>query len=175
MTPFIATVRRLNQLAAIVRGRAYHPQRYMIETLAGAIEDAAAIVRDYPIQFAPDDICLTANFPLREATDLLTKHDFMVPAAILGYATAPLTGEMPKMEPLKAVSVQLARQDADLRSRRFAIVEHGHLNSRDDEVLNAALTGLIALHRKHERLAVAVAVDNDRPCNRGKAPADLAH
>jgi hypothetical protein len=78
------------------------------------------------------------------------------------------------MEPLNAVSLQLAREDADLRARRFALIEHGHLNARSDEVLNAALTGLIALHRKHERLAATVAADNDRPCNHGKAPADLA-
>ncbi|WP_086859795.1 hypothetical protein [Streptomyces milbemycinicus] len=173
MSAYLAAVRRLNHLAAVVRGRAYHPQRYMIETLAGAIEDAAIAIQTFPVD-EPGQLPQGATDALREAADLLTQHDFMIPAAILGYATAPVTGQLPKMEPLKAVSVQLARQDADLRARRFAIVEHGHLNSRDDEVLTAALTGLIALHRKHERLAAAIAVDNDRPCNRGKAPADLA-
>ncbi|MGW4731794.1 hypothetical protein ACWEQC_21970 [Streptomyces shenzhenensis] len=173
MSAYLATVRRLNHLAAVVRGRAYHPQRYMIETLAGAIEDAAIGIQTFPVD-EPGQLPQGATDALREATDLLTQNDFMIPAAIIGYATAPVTGVMPKMEPLQAVSIQLARQDADLRARRIAIVEHGHLNSRDEEVLNAALTGLIALHRKHERLAAAVAVDNDRPCNQGKAPADLA-
>ncbi|MEU2264991.1 hypothetical protein ABZ568_00755 [Streptomyces olindensis] len=171
--PQVAATRRLMHLARIVRGRAHHPQRFMVETLAGAIEDAADIIRDYPIPCL-DEVPLAANFPLREATDLLTQHDFMIPAAILGYATAPLTGVLPQMEPLNAVSLQLARQDADLRARRMALIEHGHLNSRDEDVLDAALTGLMGLHRKHERLAATVAVDNDRPCHRGKAPADLA-
>ncbi|MER6559759.1 hypothetical protein ABT300_18895 [Streptomyces sp. NPDC001027] len=173
MSAYLATARRLNHLAAVVRGRAYHPQRYMIETLAGAIEDAAIALQTYPVD-EPGQLPQGATDALREATDLLTQNDFMIPAAIIGYATAPVTGDMPKMAPLNAVSVRLAREDADLRARRFALVEHGHLNSRDEEVLNAALTALIVLHRKHERLAAAVAVDNDRPCNRGKAPADLA-
>ncbi|PWI05495.1 hypothetical protein DIZ27_38855 [Streptomyces sp. NWU339] len=174
MSAYLATVRRLRSLATVVRGRAYHPQRYMIETLAGAIEDAAIAIQSSPVD-EPGQLPLAAIGNLREATDLLTQHDFMIPAAILGYATAPIAGVMPKMEPLQAVSVQLARQDADLRARRIAIVEHGHLNARHEDVLNAALTGLIVLHRKHDRLAAAVAVDNDRPCNRGKAPADLTH
>lgn len=174
MSAYLATVRRLNHLAAVVRGRAYHPQRYMIETLAGAIEDAAIAIQSFPVD-EPGELPQGAIDALREATDLLTQNDFMIPAAIVGYAIAPVTGVMPQMEPLKAVSLQLARQDADLRARRVALIEHGHLNSRDEEVLTAALTGLVALHRQHERLAAAVAVDNDRPCNRGKAPADLAH
>lgn len=174
-TPYLATARRLMHLARVVRGQAYHPQRYMIATLAGAIEEAADIVRDYPLAFGePGELPLAATFPLREATDLLTEHDFMIPAVIIRYATAPLTGDLPKMEQLSAVSVQLARQDADLRARRAALIEHGHLKSRDDEVLLAALSGLIVLHRQHERLAAAIAVDNDRPANRGQAPADLA-
>ncbi|MFE2424990.1 hypothetical protein [Streptomyces hokutonensis] len=173
MSPYVATARRLMQLAAVVRGRAYHPQRYMIETLAGAIEDAAIAIQSSPVD-EPGQFPQPAADALREATELLTGHDFMIPAAILGYVTAPVSGRLPEMQPLNAVSMQLAREDADLRARRFAIVEHNHLNARDDEVLNAALAGLIALHRKHERLAAAVAVDNDRPCNRGKAPADLA-
>ncbi|MER6632240.1 hypothetical protein ABT301_29170 [Streptomyces sp. NPDC000987] len=174
MSAHLATANRLMHLAAVVRGRAHHPQRFMVETLAGAIEDAAIAIRQTPVD-EPDQLPQAATDVLREATGLLTEHDFMIPAVIIGYATAPVTGVLPQMEPLQAVSVQLARQDADLRARRTALVEHGHLNARDEEVLDAALTGLIVLHRKHERLAAAVAVDNDRPCNRGKAPADLAH
>lgn len=172
LSPYIATARRLTHLANVVRDQAYHPQRRTIETLAEAIEHAADIIRDYPLQFGRE-IPVAATFPLREATGLLTGHDFKVPAVIIGYATAPLTTTLPTMDELGAVSVHLARQDADLRARRATVIEHGHLNSRDDEVLTAALTGLIVLHRKHERLAAAIRVDNDRPCNRGKAHADL--
>ncbi|KUN32497.1 hypothetical protein AQJ11_02935 [Streptomyces corchorusii] len=174
MSAYLASARRLMALATVVRGRAYHPQRYMIETLAGAIEDAAIALQTCPVD-EPGQIPQPAADAVREATDLLTQHDFMIPAAILGYATSPITGTVPSMQPLTAVSLQLARQDIDLRARRLAIVEHGHLNSRDDEVLGAALAGLMVLHRKHERLAAAVAADNERPCNRGKAPAYRAH
>ncbi|MGO4421429.1 hypothetical protein AB4Z54_22660 [Streptomyces sp. MCAF7] len=99
MSAYLATVRRLNHLAAVVRGRAYHPQRSMIETLAGAIEDAAIAIQTFPVD-EPGQLPQGATDALREAADLLT--------------------------------------------------------------------------RKHERLAAAVAVDNDRPCNRGKTPAYLA-
>ncbi|WP_406178062.1 hypothetical protein [Streptomyces canus] len=172
MSAYLATARRLMHLARVVRGQAYHPQRAMIETLAGAIEDAGMAVETVRVD-EPGQLPQVALNMLQEATDLLTEHDFMIPAVIIRYAIAPVTGDVPVMDELGAVSVQLARRDADLRARRTALIEHGHLNSRDDEVLLAALGGLITLHRKHERLAAAVAADNSRPENRGKAPADL--
>ncbi|MEU0060516.1 hypothetical protein [Streptomyces sp. NPDC006334] len=173
MSAYLTTARRLMTLATVIRGRAHYPKRYMIETLAGVIEDAAIAIQSFPVD-EPGQLPEAATASLHEATTLLTQHDFMIPAAIIGYATAPLTGVTPKLEPLRTVSVQLARQDADLRARRMALIEHGHLGSRDEDVLTAALTGLIVLHRQHERLAAAVAVDNDLPDNRGKAPVDLA-
>jgi hypothetical protein len=76
------------------------------------------------------------------------------------------------MSPPRAVSKQLASQDLDLRARRDAILRDGHLDSGDDEIVAWALRALVVLHRKHDRLAAAVAVDNERPDNRGKAPVD---
>ncbi|WP_371099009.1 hypothetical protein [Streptomyces sanglieri] len=172
MSPYATTVRRLMLLATVVRGQAQHPQRPMTETLAGVIEDAAMAVQTVVVD-EPEQLPQVALNMLQEAVDLLTDHDFRIPAAIIGYAVAPVTNTLPQMDQLGAVSVQLARQDADLRARRATVIEHGHLTSRDDEVLTAALTGLIVLHRKHERLAAAIRVDNARPCNRGKAPANL--
>lgn len=154
MHPQVATARRLMHLARVVRGRAYHPKRYMVETLAGALEDAAIALQSAPVD-EPGQLPQPAVDALREATDLLTQHDFMIPAAIVGYATAPVTGVLPAMEPLPAVSPQIARQDAELRARRMALIERGHLTSRDEEVLDAALTGLLVLHRQHERLSAA--------------------
>jgi hypothetical protein len=158
MHPYLATPRRLMLLARVIQGQAHHPQRYMVETLAGILEDVAITLRATPIEDS-DQLSPMARDMLQEATDLLTEHDFRVPAAIIGYATAPWTGVLPKLDPLGAVSVQLASQDADLRARRLAVIERGHLNSRDDDVLMAALSCLLDLHRKHERLAAAVAAD----------------
>ncbi|MFF4179675.1 hypothetical protein [Streptomyces sp. NPDC001750] len=172
MSPYVTTARRLMHLARVVRGQAHHPKRYMIETLVGAIEGAAMAMASTPVD-EPGQFPQPVRDMIRDATDMLTQHDFKIPAAIIGYATAPVTGVLPTMGQLDPVSVQLARQDADLRARRATVIEHGHLNSRDDEVLTAALSGLLVLHRKHERLAAAIRVDNDRPFNRGKAPADL--
>ncbi|WP_330435828.1 hypothetical protein OIC43_37100 [Streptomyces sp. NBC_00825] len=172
MSPYVITVRRLMHLASIVRDQAQHPQRFMTETLAGVIEDAAMAVQTVVVD-EPEQLPQVALDMLQEAVDLLTDHDFRIPATIIGYTVAPVTGALPQMDQLDAVSMQLARQDADLRARRATVIEHGHLNSRDDEVLTAALTGLLVLHRSHERLAASIRVDNDRPCNRGKAPADL--
>ncbi|MFB0617263.1 hypothetical protein [Streptomyces sp. AGS-58] len=172
MSAYQHTARRLTHLAALVRTRAYHPQRYMVETLASAIDFTADIIRDHPLA-SPEtpEVSPAAEAALREVTDLLAQYDFMIPACIIDYATAPLTGVMPTMQPLQAINERFAQRDADLRARRTAIVEHGHLNSRDDEVLEAALDGLMILHRKHARLAGAVAADNARPCNRSKAAA----
>lgn len=165
MSAYLATARRLMHLAKAVRGRACHPKRYLIETLAGALEDAAIAIQSTPVD-EPGQLPQPAADALREATDLLTRYDLMIPAVIVGYAIQPVTGTMPRLAPLNPVSPPLARLDADLRAHHMALIELGHLNSRDDDVLDAALTALIVLHRRHGRLAAAVTADDQ-----GKAPA----
>ncbi|MET7809797.1 hypothetical protein ABZT26_02920 [Streptomyces sp. NPDC005395] len=172
MSRYLATARRLMGLAAVIRGQAHHPQRSMVEALAGAVEDAAIAIQTHPVD-EPGRLPQPTTDALNEAADLLAGHDFRIPAVVLGYATAPVTGDTPRMRPLDTTSTQLARQDADLRARRAAVVEHGHLNSRDEDVLHAAFTALARMHRAHDRLAAIAAADNARPANRGKAPADL--
>ncbi len=151
MTPYTTTARRLMNLAVVVRGRAYHPKRYMIETVAGALEDAAIAIQSTPVD-EPGQLPQPAVDVLEEARELLTGHDFMIPAAVIGYATAPVTGRAPQLPPVHTDSEPLARLDAELRARRLALVELGHLSSRDDDVLRAAFTALIVLHRQHDRL-----------------------
>ncbi|MGA5599588.1 hypothetical protein ACPCUF_00880 [Streptomyces griseoincarnatus] len=151
MTPYTATARRLMNLAVVVRGRAYHPKRYMIETVAGAIEDAAIAIQSTPVD-EPGQLPAPAATALREAAELLTRNDFMIPTTVIGYATAPVTGRAPQLPPVHTDSEPLARLDAELRARRLALVELGHLSSRDDDVLRAAFTALIVLHRQHDRL-----------------------
>ncbi|KUN37721.1 hypothetical protein AQJ30_15670 [Streptomyces longwoodensis] len=166
MSAYLLTTRRLMTLARVVRGRAYHPHRYLIDALAGAIEDAAIALTAYPVD-EPGQLPQEAADALAEATEMLTRDDFMVPVAVLGYATAPVTGALPTMRPLTTSRDQVAAADRDLRARRLALVELGHLSSRDDDVMAAAFTGLIKLHRQHDRLAAAVATDLRR---HGSAP-----
>lgn len=96
---YMATARRLMNLAVVVRGRAYHPKRYMIETLAGALEDAAIVIQSTPVD-EPGQLPQPAVDVLEEAQELLTGHDFMIPAAVIGYATAPITGRTPQLPPV---------------------------------------------------------------------------
>jgi hypothetical protein len=171
LTPRQATARRLELLAVILRDRAHHAGRWQVERLAGLAEEAA-MASVTAARFDGQDLPIDAILTLQELIDLLAAQDFHIPPAIVGYAVAPALGELPEMSPLRAVSKQLASQDVDLRARRDAALRDGHLDSGDDEIAAWALRALVVLHRKHDRLAAAVAVDNERPDNRGKAPVD---
>lgn len=166
-----ATGRRLELLAGILRDRAHHAERWQVERLVSLAEEAA-MASVTAARLEGQDLPADALITLQELIDRLREHDFHIPPVIVGYAIAPALGEDPEMEPLRAVSKQLAHQDADLRARRDAVLRHGHLDSRDDETVAWALRALVVLHRKHRQLAAAVAVDNNRPDNRGKEPVD---
>ncbi|MGW1659111.1 hypothetical protein [Streptomyces atratus] len=56
-------------------------QRSMTETLAGVIEDAAMAVQTVVVD-EPEQLPQVALNMLQEAVDLLTDHDFRIPAAI---------------------------------------------------------------------------------------------
>jgi hypothetical protein len=84
---------------------------------------------------------------------------------VFAYVTAPFTNRTLNLEPLDAKSTQLARQDAQLRTR-IALAEHDLATEGDPTTRYALLAVLLELHRKFIRLAATVAADNARPCNR---------
>ncbi|WP_381792916.1 hypothetical protein [Streptomyces niveus] len=173
MTSNTETVaRRLGILAGIVQDRAHHPKPYMIDQLVDLLRSAAATAAVAPLEDGRSVPALTLD-TAQEASDLMEAHDFHIPASILGYALAPALGEVPPMKALNAVAGQLARQDFELQKRRNTVLHGDRLNSDGDETVAWALRALVTIHYKHERLAAAVAVDNDRPCNRGLTPFHL--
>ncbi|NDK24687.1 hypothetical protein FSY75_09400 [Streptomyces sp. TR1341] len=164
--------RRLALLAGIVQDRAHHPQPHLIDRLAGLLKSAAATAAVAPLEDGRRVPAITLD-TIQEASDLMEAHDFHIPASILGYVLAPALGDVPPMKALNAVSEQLARQDFELQKRRNTVLHGDRLNSDDDETVAWALRALVTILYKHERLAAAVAVDNDRPCNRGLTPFHL--
>jgi hypothetical protein len=171
LTPRQSTARRLELLAVILRDRAHHAERWQVERLV-ALAEEAAMATVTATRLDGQDLPTDAVLTIQELIDRLSGQDFHIPPAIVGYAVAPALGELPEMSPLRTVSKQLASQDVDLRARRDAVLRDGHLGSEDDEIVAWALRALVVLHRKHDRLAAAVAIDNERPDNGGKAPVD---
>lgn len=167
MQDFTAAARRLRLAADIIDARAYHGTRSLIDIVtegfrsaAGAFEDTAAgAPGELPEELADAVAALDA---------VLRAHDFRISAALVAYAVEPVTGVIPPMEVLSAVSEQLARQDFDLQKRRNTVLHHRHLDSADDEIVRWALQALATIHYRHERLAPAVEVGNGRPCNQGQ-------
>jgi hypothetical protein len=169
---FATAARRLRLAAAVFEDRAYHPQRLVIETTVRAAQ-LAADAFDGAAPGEPEELPEELADALATLDAVAGAHDFHLSPALFGYAVAPVTGEVPPMEPLNAVGEQLYRQDFDLQARRNAVVMYRHLDSKDDETVMWALRALATIHYKHERLAVEVELDNKRPCNEGKTPFHL--
>lgn len=161
--------RRLDLLAGIVQDRAHHPQPYLIDRLVGLLRSAAATAAVAPLEDGRSIPAITLD-TVQEASDLMEGHDFHIPASILGYVLAPALGDVPPVKPLDAVTERLAREDFELQKRRNTVLHGDRLNSEDDETVAWALRALVNILYKRERLAAAVAVENDRPCNRGLTP-----
>ncbi|MGW2951555.1 hypothetical protein [Streptomyces eurythermus] len=169
MNAFAAAARRLRLAADIVEARAHHRTPALIDIVtmgfrsaAGAFEDTApSEPGELPEELADAVAALDMVF---------RAHDFHLSPALVAYAVEPVTGVVPPMEALGAVSEQLARQDFDLQTRRDTVLRDQHLNSADDETVSWALRALATIHYKHEQLAGQVAVDNAKPCNEGKTP-----
>lgn len=172
IAPASAAAERLEILAGIIRERAYHPLPHSIESLAARLEDARTAL----LVAAPSDgqgIPAVALDAMQEAADLMAGHDFHIPAVMVKIAVAPLTGHLPVVEALNAVGKQLAVKDFDLQRRCAAIHDGKFLDTGDREMIAWAMRALTHVHYKHERLAEAVAADNDRPAHRGKTPHHL--
>ncbi|MFI2434691.1 hypothetical protein [Streptomyces sp. NPDC018693] len=167
-----AVARRLRILAGIVEDRAHHPDRSRIVHLAFKLKYAAQTATVHPIEEGRRLPAYTLN-ELQEARDLMAAHDFHLSPAVLDYAVAPALGEVGPMKPLGAVSQKLARDDFELQKRRNTVVHSRKLDSDDDEAVAWALRALTTIHYQHEQLGKVVAVDNARPCNRGKTPFHL--
>ncbi|MFJ5037979.1 hypothetical protein [Streptomyces parvulus] len=167
MNPYSITARRLRIAATVFEAHARHRSPAVLDIVtrgflsaAGACEDTApGGPATMPEELEDARAALVAVF---------VAHDFQLSAALVGYAFAPLAGELPDLTDHRAVGEGLARQDLDLRARRNKMLRGAYLDSADDEIVRWALRSLATIHYVHERLEAEIAADNARPCNAGK-------
>jgi hypothetical protein len=163
---------RARDLADILRTRTYgHPHKDVLLVLIGHLHTAAEGF-ETAAPLVMDGVTVTNCTPAEGHVPLLMacakaaeNPQAGVAEALFAYVTAPFTGRTFDLEPLGAKSPQLARQDTELRTR-IALAEHDLATEGDPTTRYALLAALLDLHRKFIRLGAAVAVDNDRPCNR---------
>ncbi|MFF5968212.1 hypothetical protein ACFY64_31715 [Streptomyces collinus] len=172
MNAYATTARRLRLAADVFDARAHHRTRPMIDIVTQGFRSAAGAFDDVA-PGAPGELPEELADALAALEAVFGAHDFHLSAALVGYAVEPVTGIVPPLDVLAAVSERFAREDFDLRKRRNTILHHRHLTSADDEIVSWALRALATIHYKHESLAGVIAADNARPCNRGKAAFQL--
>ncbi|MDX3345935.1 hypothetical protein PV387_39400 [Streptomyces sp. ME02-6987-2C] len=169
MNQYAIAARRLRLAADVFEARAHHRTSALLDIVARGFRSAAGAFGDVA-PGGPADLPEELQDAVTALTVVFQAHDFGLSAALVGYAVAPVTGEIPVLAGHGAVGEQLAQEDHLLQFRRRAIIRHRHLDAEDDEIVAFALRVLAGIHYQHERLGVVVAADNGRPCNQGKAP-----
>lgn len=167
-----AAAGRARTLAELVARRApLHPASEALLKIAALLTTAAEALEttDAPVM---DGITITNTTPAETVFALMDAQAIALanPATgisdhVMWYVTAPITRRVPELGELSPVSTQLARQETRLRNR-IAVVAAELDTATDENTRYGVLEALLLLHHKFDRLADAVAVDNDRPCNR---------
>ncbi|KQW13554.1 hypothetical protein [Streptomyces sp. Root369] len=172
MNQFATTARRLGLAAEVFDRHARHEYRSYIDIVtngfrlaAGAFEDTAPCA---PGEL-PEEVCDA----VAALEAVMGAHDYHLSAALIGYAIAPVTDEVPPMASLSTVSEELARKDFMLRNRRRTLLRGGALDSLDDETVSWALRSLATVHYLHDRLAAEAAADSAKPGNEDRMPVQL--
>ncbi|MBT2490615.1 hypothetical protein J7E96_19270 [Streptomyces sp. ISL-96] len=164
---------RARALAYVVLSRAaLHPAQDVLMQMVELLDTAALAfeTEDAPVM---DGITITNTTPFDAAMALLECQALAednpaagIADAVFYYVTAPISRRPVELPELKPLSPQLARQEISLLTR-IALVAHDlDASSPADETTRIAhLAVLVDLHRQFARLAAAVKVDNNRPCN----------
>ncbi|MEC3995193.1 hypothetical protein VSR01_17290 [Actinacidiphila sp. DG2A-62] len=151
MNQYVKAATRARLLAGVIRGRAQgHPQGRELRLTAHQLGQAAAVLLGLG---GSHDIAERAQTILWRARTTAPEG---FPTDVIGYASAPLTGYNPGMADLMPADPAHARRERALRARLLAVTEAGHLDSRDEDVVRAALIALIDVHAEHAELAAAV-------------------
>lgn len=143
MNAHVKAGNRARLLGNLVGGRAMlHPQRRAFEAAARHLHDASAALLDSadgPTGHLGDDTedALTAARRCLAATD--------VPAILLAYVTAPVTGELPTLPALDLPHSTTRAHANELRAWRLGALDR--INDCNDEMAMAALDALIDVHR----------------------------
>ncbi|WP_406501578.1 hypothetical protein OHA04_27545 [Streptomyces sp. NBC_01590] len=163
-----AAANRARTLADVIRDRAaMHPAQNNLLAITKHLTDAAHSFETEPAPVI-GGITITNTFP---ADACLALWDAQAIAADdrriahLEDAIDHVTGPAPELQALHPESPQLARQESGLRTR-IALAAHDLDQANHATTVHAALATLVGLYQEFTRLTAAVAVDNNRPCNR---------
>ncbi|MGW7708291.1 hypothetical protein [Streptomyces sp. NPDC054771] len=156
-------------LADVIRDRAaMHPAQDSLLAIVGHLTAAADAYETVPAPVI-NGITVTNTTPaeaLLALWDAQTVADDDPRIAYLGAAIGYVTDTKPQfLAPLNPTSPQLARQESILRTR-IALAAHDLAATNEPPTRHAAYALLVNLHRDFDRLAAAVQVDKNRPCNR---------
>ncbi|MCX4550565.1 MULTISPECIES: hypothetical protein [unclassified Streptomyces] len=145
---------RARLLADLIRGRAdQHPEGGELRSIVQNLRRAAGAFRAAgPTSGVPNlaAACLT------RARMTAARTDTGIAITVFDYVTAPVTGWTPYLPDLLPADPKHVRQENELHARNFEL--SGHLDSREEDVLTAALVALVDLHGEYERLAAEVAL-----------------
>lgn len=143
---------RARLLAKLIRGRADgHPRRRRaLLTAARHLHDVTANLLDADTD--TDGIPQDADASISAAYRALTTTGTDVPLTLLHYVTDPVTGARTELPELDLIHPEFRYRARELRARHLYVIEMGHLDSRDEDVVLAALGALCDLHREWDQL-----------------------
>ncbi|NGO67867.1 hypothetical protein [Streptomyces boncukensis] len=141
---------RARLLGKLVRGRANgHPRRRALLAAARHLHDTAANFLDAAdTEKMPE----TADASIRAAYRALMRPGTGVPLALLHYVSDPVTGYRTELPELDLIHPTFRYRARELRARHLYVIEMGHLDSHDEDVVLAALGALCDLHREWDQL-----------------------
>lgn len=141
---------RARLLAKLIRGRAdSHPRRRALLAAVRHLHDATADLLDAAdTEGMPE----AGDASISAACRALMTTGTDLPPVLLRYVTDPVTGSCPGLPELDLVHPTFRYRARDLRARHLYVIEMGHLDSQDEDVVLAALGALLDLHREWDRL-----------------------
>ncbi|MFZ3595083.1 hypothetical protein [Streptomyces sp. BH104] len=152
MNAHVKAATRARLLGNLVHGRAaQHPRRRALEAAARHLHDLSAALldsADQPTGRLPEG----AEGPYWAAHRELRSGDTGIPAQLLWYVSVPVYGERPELDDLDLIHPALCFREREIRARQMYVLELGHLNSSDDQVVLAALGSLLDVHREWDEL-----------------------
>lgn len=141
---------RARLLGKLARSHAHgHPRHRALLAAARHLHDASAALLGHA---DTDGLPEAADTAIWSAYRAFMNGDTGLAPALLGYVTAPVTGDAPELPELDLIHPEFRYRARDLRARHLYVIEMGHLDSHDEDVVLAAFSALLDLHREWDQL-----------------------